>query len=102
MFLLLSVTEPALVTADRPHRGVPGVMQAEETKSFPVKAVWCFLLGNLAYLWGPCPLGLELYSENPGPMNSQGRCGVLGRTWAWAGSGGEQIPEVGGVLCSTH
>lgn len=51
MFLLLSVTEPALVTADRPHRGVPGESRRqrvpEETKSFPAKTVWCFLLGNL-------------------------------------------------------
>lgn len=60
----LSATEPALVTADRPHRGVPGEADRqrvpEETKSFLVQAVWWLPLGNLGYLWGPCPLGLEL------------------------------------------
>lgn len=84
VFLLLSATEPALVTADRPHGGVPGEAGRqrvqEETKSFPVQAAWRFPLVNLRYLWGPCPLGLELYSENPGPISSQGRCRVLSRT----------------------
>lgn len=84
VFLLLSATEPALVTANRPHRGVPGESGRqkvpEETKSFPVQAAWWFPLENLGYLWSPCPLGLELYSENPGPISSQGRCRVLRRT----------------------
>lgn len=69
--------EPALVTADRPHRrdclkSQAGRSVPEET-SPPGAGSVVFPSGNLGYHWGP-----SRYSENPGPINSQGRHIVLG------------------------